>query len=446
MSARRALAASGLATLLAACSSPDPLVWLPFPPADDAKSLIVGVERGGELRVWAIDLEEPKPNFTLPIAADGRFRLEALAYPESLDGLRIPPGEIVHDATGRYLPATEQIFTGEVRQLEISQDWLRTDRRPAGLERFRTEFGRAPCADFRATSLTMSTNSHGRFAIPTGGSLALAGTFNGKLFLVGDAGVREIETQPSGAHVTGGFRDASGTLWLGGHDGAVWTATISDRLVLTATTSNPSGGTMRWLAGQSDEAGADIVALTVEGAFLHYAGGRWNKVHQFPDGHTSNDHGGVAWIGPGEAVAVWPYSSQIVRLKQGRAQPESTPATSGLTAVRHTAHLGTVVGTAVLSILIREGGRWITYGPESGSGFTGVGAIRAHEDGLIFGIAVGAVRQYYPDHGLCEPTEVARHNIYDMARIGPHAFVLSGSPYAETQRPSPITVLHVGER
>ena len=427
-----------------ACSSEQTLVWAPLPPADEAKALVIGVHRSSGFEVHAVDLAPHAPTFEIPIDAGGgeEVRLEALAYRVPLARLGLVEGPVgaAEGASARPLPPAWDVHETVVRGGVVTTGWAESEQPSGALSGFRIKDGVSPCLAVTSRTFEVNSESPGVLAVPLGDGRVLASTSDGdrKAYVVTASGTHALSPP---TRLLSGFRSGDGSVWLGGERGQMWRATVTDQVsLIRAVGSSTPAEDLRWLDGRYDGVELEAFALTGYGTVHRFSRGQWTSVHQFASLPGDDLRAGVAWVGPGEALAVWRYDRRLVRWRNGDTRLIESPDPHGLVAVADVPGIGVVVGTRSGDAIIRRNDRWWPVGPQHGRS-EGTAAIAAFEGGFVYTPDAGRLGQYHAGWGVCPEAEVSDHVTWDIAKLGPMDFVLVGDRHPGL---TPVTVVHLG--
>lgn len=436
--------ASALAPLLlGACHS---VVVLDAPSLGAARAALVVVAPpdGEALGAYAVDLaaeaawpdlsvQPPSTVVTLAYSCDvARLGLtpgwQALQDPAAQQDLLPPPALVlaseVDEASSTAWTQAAQLSDAVVRRLR------RLPLTPAAR-------CRAAGARFESRVLTVPNDGHGppAFLVSVDERRALAGTRDGKLYQVDlDGTITRLESRERWPDpYVGAHRTSDGILWLVTAMGQVARGTIEQGFeTITSTTAFPEQGRIA-VTGSTGGAPFELFA---EGEgdndrrlFARFDGVRWEQLASVEwDGIFLP---AVAWVGPGEAVAIGAGQSgpnTVARYKNGEVHEEVLRGRSGLSAILQHSQLGTVVGRDTEGLYYFDGRTWEPL--EGLSPVTYIRVFSAEGPGFLYGGSVEfnfsatVFSQYHPTIGFCATTEtytdVATSH---LARLGEHALV-----------------------
>lgn len=418
--------------LLAACASPE--LALDLPPALDppARSFVLAITTDRGLEVRALDAEAAPL-----LSADADSTVELLLHHETLAELGLPEGVLtVVEEGGRALPEPDARFVVRVSDGK-SAGWTAEPGLGARLSALRFEVGDSGCAHFEVQVLKLPTAADGTFAIAVDDERALIGTDDGKYFLIDRTGlVSGLQVSPA---VTGwaAARGEHGDLWFGGTGGTFYRGALGDTLTLTPMRAAPSGGTLHWFDGASTSDGLELYSLSLQGHLERFRLGQWVPLFEFGEGTPGIWSGGVARLGPGEALAGWPRGSMLARARGDTAEPQALELLSSITAIGNVPGVGVVAASSNGTFALRRGETWEEL---RGSELRLIPTvITPYEDGFVYGGAIGNFGQWRPSTGYCPLIQPAPHWITYIAPLG-EDLLLFGSN--ETYPESPVTLLH----
>ena len=442
---RRDQALGALLLLCAGCGRPGPL-RIELPEIAGARALVVALTSGARSpEIVAVDLADPSALGALSVPAhpgDEEVRVTVLYYPDPLASLGLRPGPLVlagPEQPSHGLPtfqsAREAIFR-DAPPAEV--EWRVVGSLTPPLSELRLPF--SDCARFSSMQRVLTATKTAQFNVYADPDHALIGTGDRRLYLVGRTGtVEELALPPGAPTIYGAARDDEGSIWFGADGGELWRGRYSDHLELALVSRSPSRQRIHWISLGPTPAGTEIYTLTVQGAFEQYAGGRWRGLHQFQYDVGGDERGGVAWIGPGEALAAYGNASELIRLRGGIVSEERpTAMLAGFASVAVVPGYGVVAGDYRGGLFRESLGVW---SPISDSP---VGLPRdkiiPYEDGFLFAGVNGFLGQYRPSRGFCPLEQIAGHSIRDVLILGDD-LILSGVR-GDTQIYGVVTVLH----
>lgn len=412
------------AAALAACSSGEDLIFVPAPDLGGAKAMLLAFTAGEQLQLQAFDPTSGELHLELPgrVGRGEQVVLEALLYDRTLAELGLTPGTISPATDPRRARPLDPARTvlrlgfeaGEPPGTWHDADLDLTERVAA----FSIETVAAPsgCAEFDVITRDLDARDSTGFLFTEDDQHAIAITRDYSAFRISATTVTRLDF-PGQQYVIGGAKLPDGTIWAGG-PGELYVGRATERAVdLRLAVSQFGGERFYWVAaGPAPEGEADVFTMSVEGRVSHWDGRRWTELHAFDASETTERNGGLAWVGPKEAIAVAPSSLEVIRMKDGVATAELPPSTASFTAAASIPGFGTVIGNADGGILVHRGGRWenlpgheIRLWPL---------AFAPYEDGFVYGTAFGNLVQYLPGTGYCPAIRQAGFDIFSVATVG----------------------------
>lgn len=299
-------------------------------------------------------------------------------------------------------------------------------------------------AHFESEIISLPNDGHGApaFVIPVDGGRTLAGARGGHLYLVESTGVRRLEAL-EGPPYLGGYRAPDGQLWLITDRGEVHRGTLETGFtVVTTTIAAPPPFSVRQermaIAGPSRAAPFELFVETFVSDRIHlarYDGARWTSL---ADVHYEDLFlPAVAWIGPGEAVAIGASErgeNYVLRYKDGQLLHEVLPGSLGASSIVHHPVLGTLVGRDQEGIDVYDGGTWRVFQEIQGPKYIRV--MHPEGPGLLyagsreFNYAASGFGQYQPSTGVCPTlrsfTDLAVSHLAPLGELGLVALTLGG--------------------
>ena len=428
------VAAIALLPLLACAEAASPL-WVGFPPTQDANSMMLAYETGDAVEVVAIALEpgaDPAPiRVSLDPGSEQPLRLQALLYATDLDTLGVPAGPLPREPSTeqtRAIPQPDRIYAAEIDGAgEVS--WTRAGALSAALDDVRIpSLSYAGCVQWRTSVVSLTTGGRVEFAVGTNNGGLLVGTDDGTLALVTVGTVKAVPRPVGITRFLGAYHDVvSGEHYFGAEYGRLWRGTVTDRVEVVALPPSPHGGILRWIDGgpAADGGGTEIFTLSRSGDFSRFAEGSWKRLHKFTGPGGLPRLGGVARIGPGEAVAVWSFTDEVVRTIDKRAWTEPTPTRQGITAAVNTPSMGPVLATANGEILAYGAGGWTQIGDAAVASW--IYSLMPYGTGFILGGAFGLLQQYTPEDGFCPLSAEHSDNSETIGALSGGRFAAMGS-------------------
>jgi hypothetical protein len=397
-------AAFVLALTTSACSLSADVLEIP---TEGARSVIVVVETedaAPELRAFA--LSEGSRTIAWPLEGVRDGALHVLRYDCALDALALAPGSLdLSTGTGRPLPDTEEVDTTRVEG-GTAGAWsaARIEGSLAAL-RLVDEASLDPCLDFDVVSFTVPGSAEDQIeaVVALSDDEVLLMTSSGRLFRASIAGGLEaLPGLPSTTPSDGGVVDEAGGLWLFSGSGATAYGTL-DTGFAPGPSMPVSPGCLR-IARSPRGAPFEVFVAGCEPVVLHFDGATWTLLDQSE--LPARREGGIAWIGPGQAVAIGPdfpaLSSYAQRDKRVELAP--IPSPDAPRSVARTSTFGVLAGTGGGNTVRREGGGWTPFA--AGNHIRSIDLMFDIPDGILIGGDEGLFTQYREGLGQCS-TELA---------------------------------------
>lgn len=414
-----------LGIFLAGCGQAQvPDLRLELPAGDHRSAVLVFTGNTGVVvdgpTLWALDVADPDPAL-LPLPEEARYQVTALLFDVPLSELDLSPGAVTLDDGGaevsRPLPAPDTLVTAQVLA-DGAGAWKPLDALPDDLAALRLP---VPTRCRRTTGERLPGEAPGsvRWAIPytPPGARApdrvLVAMADDTMWMAQADGLVPLAWADVPAlSMDAGFMGGRGRVQLTAGEGEVWQAEVDlERRVITAgahgfAAAHFPGPRLTGPAGTEDElyilADEYSSELGAHNGFLvryFLSGTPGGTLFYFPPGPSRNpvNPGDVAYVGPDEAVALWPYSTEkVVRFKDGGAAEETVP---GVQQLEHVSGWGTVASTGSGRFFLHRGGvgpwREVAVWPE------GVRLLSAGEAAAWGVDDADTLLQLVPGEGLC---------------------------------------------
>ncbi|MFO0727829.1 MAG: hypothetical protein U1E65_28885 [Myxococcota bacterium] len=412
-----------VALALCGCESVAPLDASVF---SNAKAvLLVLLDRDGVgQKVLAIDAEnDAYPSFSSDLGGD----VYALTYSCNLQRLGLSPGSIEledQESSTALLPPQARRF---VLPASVTA-WTPAEVAPAAIDKTLRHLPLPPQNPCRAagalyTSENLDLDNDGRdfpaFAVPIDDERVFAGSGNGALY---EVHAHEYHRRPDleGHHFKSGYRAQDRSLWMVDAYGQIWHG-HPDRGFQRVTTSSITPTPKRNFA----MAGPDREGVPFELYFQAYDGDEAveDEVTYFArfDGTRTEVLSrarrpgvflpAVAWVGPGEAVAIGAGTSTagVVRYQGGQVRTEILPGIVGPASITQHPSLGTLVGRDSDGVSYRTGDTWHAFDDVPVLYYIRV--MRPEGPGFLLGgsleinFSASGFTQYQPTVGFCQAFE-----------------------------------------
>ena len=421
-----------LALLPAGCARTPSFVGLPE--LGGMQSAIVAQSTSFETTLIAID---PSQDFSAIEWTLSDSTVEVLGYRRSLSalGLEVGPIPVVSDTPSRGLPTQDALFRLENNHGQPG-DWTVSQERSSGLAAAKIRGAPPVCASFDLQPLNITAsnaNRWGIYALRTDGRAALSVYPDGASYLVSpDGSIEEHHTLDFSASAT----DEEGRLWAITAEGDLFVGNASVAPdVLRFVSRGVLGAIPTALAAGRDPGGSDEAYVMTNGfGFYRYARGGWELLFNFPEREATLAEGDVERLGPGEALAVGPFSDAVVHYSEGMVSSETTPSSQGLTLVKWVPSVGLVLGAGTGEFFLRRGPNM--YEPIPGSPTHAWSlALAPFGDGFVVGGPFGAFMQYTKAGGFCEPIAPVPATITGILPFG-GSLIVVGDPHQAGASPS----------
>lgn len=417
--------------ILAACSEPS-LLWVPIPPTEGARSLVVAMhrQRGPSALAFDLDAWDQRLYFSTDFDAQPTYRLEALTYDRSLAALELPSGPL-HAAPGSgnggVMPTPNAAFTLDIGVGGTLTQWASASGASSALASFQVlkppPATSSACQRFTATLHEHPFNEEGEFALRVDSQSALLGIRNQPPRIVGTGTATVVQVEPSWVTPAGLWRAPDDTLWVAERFGRLFKGRLVDnKLTVQQMATNPRGGTMRWIDGGIVDGDVELFTLSEDGKLSRYYRERWTLLHEYDVPRAPDFLGGLVWRGPGQAVAVWPFAFYTVRVDMPNVERDMMGVSQ--TGVGKIPGLGIVVGGGTGAFFVLEGETWRELG-QSDVGIS-LHSIVPFRGGFLYGDQIGFVGQYVTGQGFCEPAHYAAHKVIWLVPLDDNRVVAYG--------------------
>jgi hypothetical protein len=302
--------ARGLVFVLAttaACTQRAVPVDIPTDPT--TKSMVVALDVQGKLQVAASNIDHPSQ---LPYQRDvqGAAKVTAILYDRTLMDLDVREGLLIEAKTGDFSqglpPAIQKVESAKIEDGNVGEFTKESTAasRLGDLSSFRYRV-ETPCSDFDTTTLMTQPADQIDSAAALDDATAIAvGTIHHVLFQVDHHGTKLLPAIPGFEPLSAFGADGQGRIWLAGTGGVLYVGRPETGFTYAST--SPRKSTIRWMAGpRTSSIAFELYTVSIEGSFERFDGVRWQLIKSRPF-NDLDVVGGVAWVGPGDAVAAIP--------------------------------------------------------------------------------------------------------------------------------------------
>lgn len=401
-----------LCALALACSPQETSLWIPLPPVEGHKSLVIAGPQQHVLHLESFDLT--KGTADLKITTDVEGETDALLYPSTLDELEMPSGILEKASTPdeeATLPNAESVYRADA----ATASWVKVDAPARELGEFRFT---APlhCAAFgRPAAQTIMANE--RWSMRIDDESVLAATLGGATLLVDRDQVTQLNW---GGIPLCALRLPGDEVLLGGFDGRVYRAHVSHASGITDAV--PWGGELdppyqvTSLAGTVYEDGSfEFFAIT--GLESRTEGPRGDEfVTNMPQLFTntgsgwtglgalaSDTVGNLVHAGPGEVLIRSLSTGTILQVKDGRPSQSFLGTEVQLTSLDLVEGTGPVAGSGQGLLYARAGNDDWRPLSDYAYGWWVLSAI-GYGRGVLFLLASGSIVELDARHRHCPET------------------------------------------
>jgi hypothetical protein len=422
--------------VLSACTV-EQAFFVPPPPPEDASSVVFALESEDLVKLEArpVAKGEIEP-VTIEFDRLGRSQIWTLYYDLPLEEHGLTAGTVRVTESGSPLDRPDRMHRAEFlagrlgawseeAELSLRLRTLAVERAPPS----------GPCLElYDEQSFTLETHRDSAFALRFDGERALIATTDARVYFAGSGGVTPLGTAAP-VTIGSGYLAPDGELVVAGANGRTFKGPVEPELALVEIASGESGGLFRWIDGPKQGGTLELFGVTNLGALERFDGASWSVL--FPPQGIEDWKRGVAWIAPGEAIAVG-LSAPIVRTSSAGVEVEEADNLDPLTSVAHVPGLGTFAGTLAGTVLMNRGERWELL-PSSPLELPAT-AIAAIGPGVIISGGTGRTAEWLPGHGFCAPISVNSPIVKHVAVLD-GAVVFLGDARDDAADPTAVSVL-----
>lgn len=430
--ARRRLLVCAVAAAAPSCALSAEVLEVPVQGA--LALLVVTIPEGGPAEVVALALDgEAAQIVSLPPRAEPRS-VYVLRYPCTLASLGLTEGrlEVAVEGPSRPIPEPDSAIVAMTRGATRSA-W--TAISPSPLPAEVAALGLALPAEIVSPCLSFDIASHrlpveeGDFvtvALPLGDDRALIGTKAGRFFRVSRGALVELAGLGAGTPRTTSFATDAGELWLIGGDTRVLRGDLE-----RGFEQGPSVRSEFEHAWVSSAPSGDLEAFLVTSGRVieHFDGEAWSILDSVA-GSTIAE-GGIAWVAPGEAIAVGHADRALVRYRGERSVREELPLGMGdypITVASLAA--GELAGSRNGLVFRKEDGTWRLLATAHAGRRVRV-ILPLPGGAMMYGGTGGIFQQYFEGFGVCDVTRIAPDNVHNARVLETEILFVSRSDIGE---------------
>ncbi|MBI4819753.1 MAG: hypothetical protein HY791_25995 [Deltaproteobacteria bacterium] len=414
--------------LAGACGEATRFLELPTPKGTPSAMLLIyesGATLDLSLHPWPIER-------TLSSPIDRLSRATLIFLDESPRELGLEEGALQVATPGECaiipLPEGQARYTADFGRGETT--FVEVASLPAKIEALRLSFP-CPCRDFEALPLALPASETVEAAVRLAPDVALLFANDAMHFVDANGELRESRPAPV-TQPRSSFRQDDGVVWVAGQDGAL--VRLDSEAVPHEVSSNTGAGVVEWLDGSTGAAPFELLLMSTAGVLERYSSAREILFDQAPTGSTSN-LGGVAWEGPGRAVAMQPDSEDLLHVDHGTIEREKWAVQrGGVLSIRHAPEYGTVIVTRLSLVFHDDGTGWselVQAAPAAK-----IRNVVPFEGGLFFVGDSGLIVQHHPAAGFCRASKLDPEiQLEQVAVLAGGAVVVAGR--LEDEAPGP---------
>lgn len=349
----------------------------------------------------------------------GARKLVVLYFEESLEVLGLEEGLVASASSDacarRSLERADMIYVAElVASGAAPQDLERRDLLPQEIADFRYSVP-CPCVSFEPVgALVLGPEVVPGLVLPADSERALLAA-SGRYWIVSST-LELISTATSSLGFSAGWRSSDGRYFVGTGDGRLFSGAAFDRLDEIALPERVTRRGIFWIDGRRGEAPLEVFFLARGGALLGYdeVGGA-RVLYDRPPPTSSDQGGGVAWVGPGRAIAFQEDGRGTLQYDETRrvsVELEEWPSGRGaLYAIGAVETGDLLVGTRTGLVFRRSDDPWTEIPADPARSRAPDAAILgffSFRGGFLAVGEAGLVIQHHPDSGFCPPQRVGR--------------------------------------
>lgn len=389
----------------AACHPAPALLTLPDPGSAKTAAYIATGE-GREPMIYISDLARAPGLPDIARREGESVELSIIYYACPPNILRLTPGLAPIVEEGHPLPGGTAAYRAVLND-DGPSPWSKVPHPPA-VASLKIEREIA-CAKFDLVTIDLAGtgDTFGVFAIPVGDEEVLVSLPGRGFFRVTPFSYEEVPEMrdlPGAAY----FKEREDRVWLFGSGNTLAVGDprtgVFERKERFQDMRGPS--LRAWMTGSNEGEAFELFTFHDRNVIARFDGETWTKLYQGP--YRPQDFalfGGIAWFGPGDAIAVWDHYENPLRVTTSTVMVETALPTASRdrhTVIKNIPGLGPISGTQAGRAYVRgEDGRWTNYpdapiGGLFGGFFPDMSAMAPLDDGVLIGGGDGSFTQLQP--------------------------------------------------
>jgi hypothetical protein len=182
------------------------------------------------------------------------------------------------------------------------------------------------------------------------------------------------------------------------------------------------------ITGSGAGAPFELFVVTQGGTLERFDGTAWTQLWHGP-GDPVDSNVGVAWVGPGEAIAAGIQASSVVHYKAGKVAEDSLGISTSLDApisALRVEGLGVLVGTEYGEVYGYVAGKWSQLAPAPVTPFPAKLLVPL-SNGLLYGGRGGLLSEWRSGFvAPCPSVAYSEYTLQSAAALGPDILLTSG--------------------
>jgi hypothetical protein len=440
--------------VVAGCAKGGGQLWLDLPPLGMAKSALFVLERLDRngaptvLAASALDLSTGVATSFDDLPSSGR--ITALLFEQTLGALNLEEGPLP-TLSSTVGSAPTFFSSGFTRPLTSASAWTPISGLDDAIGALKVPIA-APraCAvadRFAALSVSLGVLSDVAFAAAIDSQHFLVGGNGGELRAVSDTAGRAVSAsasfeRPADAQLVfiNAWADQDrSTIWLVDHSGQLYQSAMhGTTLAATQTIAAPARHAFKWFTGGHGANGLELYGLSYDGAMMGFDPSvGWAHWYTFP--LAIDPRGGIAYVGPGEVLAVHNNGGIVAHLKNRAVTTEMIPTMNvGLTAIANVPGYRPIAADGTSRFYRAQPDGWKPL-PESGFSLI-TDVVVPYPPGFVFFGANGWVGLFDAGRAaFCEGNSLTPGTAYSGAVIGSRIFLATSQVASDV--PLAVTVL-----